>query len=74
MKNWNAPEILDLNITETANHQMGNNHGKMCIYDGSQPCNAQGNGKGICRNCVLNPSSSNSSNGSGFDGDVELSS
>ncbi len=57
MKNWNTPNITELNISETAgnNHQNGNTHGKLCVYDPSQVCNAQGNGKGICNNCMYNP-------------------
>ncbi len=75
MKRWNSPDFVSLDITETAgnNHQNGNTHGKPCVYDPTLECNAQGNGKGICNNCIYNPgSSSNTGSGNSGDGDTDI--
>jgi len=57
MKEWNAPELITLDLTETAgnDHQSGNSNGKRCQYNGAYSCNSQGNGKGVCNGCSLNP-------------------
>lgn len=57
MKKWNKPELAVVEIKETAkqDHQNGNTHGKVCKFNPSLGCNAQGNGNGICNGCVNNP-------------------
>lgn len=67
MKTWNNPEFVSLEINATANHQNGNNLGKMCKYFSDIPCNAQGNGKGICKNCEYNVG-----DGSSVGGDTDI--
>ena len=53
MKMWNEPKIEELDISATENHvNQGNGQSKMCKYIPDTKCNANGNGKGICNNCV----------------------
>uniref|UniRef100_UPI004055A585 hypothetical protein n=1 Tax=Acetatifactor sp. TaxID=1872090 RepID=UPI004055A585 len=66
MKTWNSPAIEDLDFSATAaNHQNGNHHGRICRYNSSLHCNAQGNGNGICNNCIYNPAYDNDNNNNG---------
>lgn len=54
MKTWNSPELVTLDISNTEWSANGNNHGKMCIFNDAIPCNKNGNGNGICKNCPNN--------------------
>ena len=59
MKQWKEPALEELNISATT--EQGHNYdknGKECIWVPGEPCNAKGNGKGICNNCPLNPGTS----------------
>ncbi len=60
MKTWTTPEIASINLSSTANHQSGNSLGKVCKNNPTIPCNAQGNGKGICKNCIYDIANSQS--------------
>lgn len=58
MKKWNSPELLVLNICETAAVTADG----FCQYDKTVRCIANGKGPGQCNNCSYNPNN-NKSNG-----------
>ena len=60
MKQCKEHALEELNISATAKpgHNFGGENGKECIWVPGEPCNARGNGKGICNNCPLNPETS----------------